>query len=153
MRNLIESITQKDFVRATEIFEESIKPIVEKKLFEKKKMYAAKLSLTEKVRAKGITPETIEAAREHSKKTAEENPTDPAAFFGRIKANKTPDYNVKKLKEEKVHDDSGEHIGDLREISRSHAKDSTKTVKKYHASRKSDDKTFITADNSIYKES
>jgi hypothetical protein len=61
---------------------------------------------------------------------------------GRLKTSEKP-----KLvnKEEKIHNEKGEHLGDVMEITGSHAKDPTKTVKKFRAER-NDGKTLITAD-------
>jgi hypothetical protein len=88
MKNLIEHIERKEYVEANDVFLEAIGQIVERKLFEAKKMYAAKLSLKEAVRAKNITPETIAAAQKRfGKKVEAENrgeelPEDPARIYG-----------------------------------------------------------------------
>ena len=50
----------------------------------------------------------------------------------------------KEISEEKIHNEKGEHLGDVMEITGSHAKDPTKKVKKFRAER-NDGKTLITA--------
>lgn len=106
---------------------------------------AAIKSLQEKVRVRGgITPEKIKAAQAHSYETAN-NPVPPSKFLEMIR-------NKKSVNEEKVHNEKGEHIGDVMEITGSHAKDPTKTVKKYRAVRTIDGKVLTTANKNAAKE-
>jgi hypothetical protein len=46
--------------------------------------------------------------------------------------------------EEKVHNNNGDHVGDIMKISGTHAKIPTRTVTKYRAERKADGETLIT---------
>jgi hypothetical protein len=148
MKNLIESIINKDYVAAREGIFEQLENIRERKLHEMKKMVAAKTTINEKVRVKNYDKK---AAQDVANQTAKEmKPKQPSEFFASIIKKKLGKKDMS-VNEEKVHNDKGEHIGDVMEITGSHAKDPTRTVKKYRAERK-DGKTLITADKSAARE-
>jgi len=170
MNPLIEHITKNEFVKATEILQEKIGHIVSKKLLEMKKMYSAKLTEQVSVDAEGMvhtaSGETllpsvyklrrglVEEKHESSKhpsvqalikkmRAGKLNPANDPAANDNIK---TANQN-KPMKEEteKIHDSDGKLLGTIMTISGSHAKDPTKTVKKFRA-EPVNGKTLITAD-------
>lgn len=223
MKELVESILQKEYTKANELFSEQINSVVSRKLTEAKKMYAAKMSVKEqlKVDNKGKFHEPTGYVKNASIEKAERRLTEGdvtpmvdtfrtdsyTVHTGiktgspvRITHNKTgttkiishPDARTtlykhgdnltdkhvenilyqgeggkhgkpetmkeeakkaalsivakrKKISEEKIHNEKGEHLGDVMEITGSHAKDPTKKVKKFRAER-NDGKTLITAD-------
>ena len=168
MNPLIEHITKNEFVKATEILQEKIGHIVSKKLLEMKKMYSAKLTEQVFVDAEGMvhtaSGETllpsvyklrrglVEEKHESSKHPSVQalikkmrmikSANDPAANDNIKTANQN-----KPMKEEteKIHDSDGKLLGTIMTISGSHAKDPTKTVKKFRA-EPVNGKTLITAD-------
>lgn len=127
MKELVESILQKEYTKANELFSEQINSVVSRKLTEAKKMYAAKMSVGEQLNVdkRGNYDETggrdVILSHEKKKRGLTEN-----------------------VSEEKIHNEKGEHLGDVMEITGSHAKDPTKKIKKFRAERK-DGKTLITA--------
>ena len=168
MNPLIEYITKNEFVKATEILQEKIGHIVSKKLLEMKKIYSAKLTEQVSVDAEGMvhtaSGETllpsvyklrrglVEEKHESSKHPSVQSlikkmrmiksANDPAANDNIKTANQN-----KPMKEEteKIHDSDGKLLGTIMTISGSHAKDPTKTVKKFRA-EPVNGKTLITAD-------
>jgi len=169
MNPLIEHITKNEFVKATEILQEKIGHIVSKKLLEMKKMYSAKLTEQVSVDAEGMVhtasgetllPSVYKLRRGlvEEKKSSKHpsvqalikkmragklNPANDPAANDNIK---TANQN-KPMKEEteKIHDSDGKLLGTIMTISGSHAKDPTKTVKKFRA-EPVNGKTLITAD-------
>jgi len=170
MNPLIEHITKNEFVKATEILQEKIGHIVSKKLLEMKKMHSAKLTEQVSVDAEGrvhtasgetLLPSVyklrrglVEEKHESSKhpsvqalikkmRAGKLNPANDPAANDNIK---TANQN-KPMKEEteKIHDSDGKLLGTIMTISGSHAKDPTKTVKKFRA-EPVNGKTLITAD-------
>jgi hypothetical protein len=236
MRNLVESILNKDFTKANDYLHEELKIIVARKLNEAKKMLAAKVSVGEQF-GNTRTLSSVELAKRGLaegdvvpfEKNKTSSPTSPKVHVGNqyvavdhgdsISFHKndggkpgkslgplgkegsdafrraheqfkkeigfTPDSDVGKItperavdwavndtmkrhspdmdappkvtklkedakraalsivgklvKEEKIHNEKGEHIGDVMGITGTHAKNPTKTVKKFRA-EKPDDK-------------
>ena len=167
MNPLIERITKNEFVKAKEILQEKIGHIVSKKLLEMKKMHSAKLTEQVSVDAEGMVhtasgetllPSVYKLRRGlvEEKKSSKhpsvqslikkmrmiKSANDPAANDNIKTANQN-----KPMKEEteKIHDSDGKLLGTIMTISGSHAKDPTKTVKKFRA-EPVNGKTLITAD-------
>ena len=162
MNELIESIINKEYTKADEIINEELKIIVARKLNEAKKMVAAKifteqLNIDDKGKFHEAGGKKVLGSVEKLKRGLAEEDKPKKELSSRAqkfldaltgeKYKKEKPPNVipfKKLKEEKIENENGEHIGDLMQITETHAKNPTKTVKKYRAERK-DGKTLITA--------
>lgn len=168
MKSIVQHIFNNNFVKANESLNEQFKIIVERKLFEKKKMYAAKLTEQVAVDCDGMVhtasgerllPSVYKQRRglvEEKHESEKHKSVQAIIKKMRIKkysaSNDNPaNQNLPKpandLKEEteKIHDANGKLLGTIMTITGSNDKNPTKTVKKYRAETVSG-KTLITAD-------